>query len=87
MAKKVRSVVAPVDEEFRITRSLLDAPLAGLSHLPFHLPDFVPGNRFTQERADKLDLDPANWLWPEELKLVCWLVREHESAFAWVPME
>jgi hypothetical protein len=51
--------------------------------LPTHPPDFVPGVHFTQERADKLDLDPANWLWPDELKLICWLVRVHEKAFAW----
>jgi hypothetical protein len=32
--------------------------------------------------VDKLDLDPAKWLWPEELKLVQWLVRAHKRAFA-----
>ena len=47
VAKKVCSVVALVNEEFYITHSLPDAPLARLSHLPFHLPDFVPENRFT----------------------------------------
>ncbi|KIO04345.1 hypothetical protein M404DRAFT_26191 [Pisolithus tinctorius Marx 270] len=26
---------------------------------------------------------PADWLWPEELKLVTWLVSVHEPAFAW----
>jgi hypothetical protein len=57
--------------------------LAGIPTLPTHLPDFVPGVCFTQERADKLDLDPANWLWPDELKLIRWLVRVHEKAFAW----
>ena len=87
VVKKVCSIVALVNEEFCITCSLLDAPLARLSHLPFHPPDFVPGNCFTQECADKLGLNPTNWLWPEELKLICWLVHEHESAFAWVPME
>jgi len=46
--------------------------------LPTHPPDFVPGVRFTQERADNLDLDPANWLWPDELKLIRWLVQVHE---------
>ncbi|KIJ08134.1 hypothetical protein PAXINDRAFT_60806, partial [Paxillus involutus ATCC 200175] len=55
--------------------------------LPTHPPVFVPGECFTQERADALDLDPANWLWPEELKLVRWIVHEHETAFAWIPTE
>ncbi|KIJ05004.1 hypothetical protein PAXINDRAFT_59778, partial [Paxillus involutus ATCC 200175] len=51
--------------------------------LPTKPPDFIPGVRFTAERAEALDLDPANWLWPEELKLIQWLVRDHETAFAW----
>jgi hypothetical protein len=32
---------------------------------------------------DKLDLDPAKWLWPDELKLVCWLISTHKLMFAW----
>jgi hypothetical protein len=64
-------------------RQLPNDPLAGMPTLPTHLPDFVPGVRFTQERAENLDLDPANWLWPNELKLICWLVQVHEKAFTW----
>ena len=62
-------------------------PLVGLKPLPPYLPEFTPGTRFTQERADALDLNPTNWLWPDELKLVYWLAWEHESAFAWIPAE
>ena len=47
----------------------------------------MPGKRFTQECTDALDLDPANWLWPEEVKLVRWMVLNHETAFAWVLTE
>jgi hypothetical protein len=36
---------------------------------------------------DKLDLDPMKWLWPEELKLVCWLIHTHELAFTWEAAE
>ncbi|KIN96992.1 hypothetical protein M404DRAFT_32723 [Pisolithus tinctorius Marx 270] len=36
-----------------------------------------------EERADKFEWDPGGFLWPEELKLVKWLVRIHEKAFAW----
>jgi hypothetical protein len=53
--------------------------------LPTHPPPFVPGKRFTQERSDVLDLDPAKWLWHEELKLIRWLVLTHENAFVWEP--
>lgn len=83
VAKKVRTVSTTMPPEFRITRKLPDDPLAGMPPLPTHPPEFVPGIRFTQERLDKLDLDPAKWLWPEELKLVRWLVSAHEKAFAW----
>jgi hypothetical protein len=70
VAKKVVAVPAPLAEGFRIVRRLPDDPLAGLKPLPTKPPDFIPGVRFTAERAEALDLDPANWLWPEELKLI-----------------
>ena len=80
-------MIAPVDEEFCITQTLPDNPLSGLLPLPLHPPDFIPGIHFTQEHADSLDLDPTNWLWPEEVKLVHWIVCEHENTFAWIPTE
>jgi hypothetical protein len=83
VAKKVCTVQTTMPPEFRITRQLPNDPLAGMPTLPTHPPDFVPGVRFTQERADNLGLDPANWLWPNELKLICWLVWVHEKAFTW----
>jgi hypothetical protein len=55
-----------------------------LYHYLLTLWNFIPGVRFTQARSDTLDLDPANWLWPEELKLVQWIVLSHETAFAWI---
>jgi hypothetical protein len=87
VAKKVQSVPTVTPSEFRVVRELPPDPLIGISPLPAHPPDFIPGIHFTQARADKLDLDPANWLWPEELKLVRWLVRTHELAFAWEASE
>ena len=85
VVKKIRSVVARVDEEFCVTWTLPDDPLLGLPSLPTHPPDFIPREHFTQEHADTLDLDPVNWLWPEEVKLCRWIVHTHEKAFAWVP--
>jgi len=87
VARKVRSMLAPIDEEFRVTQSLLDDPLARMIPLPTHPPDFIPRKCFTQERADALDLDPANWLWSDEVKLVCWIVHQQEMAFTWEPLE
>ena len=68
-------------------RQLPDNPLAGLIPLPTHPPGFVPSKQFTQKHADALDLDPTNWLWPEEVKLVRWIVFDHKTTFAWVLTE
>ena len=68
----------------------LDPPgwsIAGLEALPTYLPDFVTGTRFTQDCANSLDLDLVNWLWPEEVKLVWWIVQDHELAFTWMAAE
>ena len=43
VAKKVRPVLAPLEEEYRVLRRLPDDPLAGLIPLPTHPPGFVPG--------------------------------------------
>ena len=87
VTKKICSVVARVNEEFHVTRTLPDDPLLGLPSLPTHPPDFIPRERFTQECTDALDLDLASWLWPEEVKLCGWIIHTHEKAFAWVPDE
>ncbi|KIK35870.1 hypothetical protein CY34DRAFT_40153, partial [Suillus luteus UH-Slu-Lm8-n1] len=83
VAKKVHTVPTTTPPEYHIQQRLPENPLSNLLVLPVAPPDFTPGIRFTQERVDKLDLDPAKWLWPEELKLVQWLVKEHELVFAW----
>jgi hypothetical protein len=83
VAKKVRTVPTAMPAEYRVVRQLPADPLAGLPPLPSRPPEFCPGTCFTHECADKLDLDPAKWLWPEELKLVQWLVCAHKRAFAW----
>jgi hypothetical protein len=74
VAKKVRSVPTVTPSEYHVVRELPPEPLIGISPLPAHPPDFIPGIHFMQARADKLNLDPAKWLWPEELKLVRWLI-------------
>jgi hypothetical protein len=87
VAKKVRTVPTTMPAEYRVVRQLPEDPLAGTPELPTHLPEFIPGLHFTCDHANKLDLDPANWLWPEELKLIRWLVRVHECTFTWCASE
>jgi hypothetical protein len=80
VTKKVRTMPTAMPAEYRVVHQLLADPLAGLPSLPSRPPEFCPGMRYIRERADKLDLNPTKWLWPEELKLVQWLVRAHERA-------
>ena len=87
VAKKVRPVLASLEEEYQVLRWLPDDPLAGLIPLPTHPLAFMPGKRFTQECANALDLDPTKWLWLEEVKLVWWMVLNHKTTFTWVPTE
>ena len=87
VANKVRPVLAPLKEEYHVLRWLPDDPLAGLITLPTNPLDFVPGQGFTQECANALDLKLAQWLWPEGVKLVWWMVLNLETAFAWTATE
>ena len=83
VANKVRPVPATLPEEFRIVRYEHPDPLKGLPILPAHPPPFEPGMRFTEERKQALDLNPEGFLTQDEVRLVQWMIRQHEAAFAW----
>jgi len=52
-------------------------PLQGIPELPEHSLEFEPRERYTLERKKKLDMaHEEGFLWPEERKLMHWLVRE-----------
>ena len=82
VAKKVHAIVALLEKELHITQTL-----PANQPLPSHPPHFIPGICFTQECTDHLDLDSANWVWPDEAKLVHCIVIKHEMAFIWVPTD
>jgi hypothetical protein len=82
VAKKVRMVPTTMPAEYRVVCQLPANPLASMPELPTHPLNFIPGAHFMCNNADKLDLDPVKWLWPEELKLIQWLVLTHECTFA-----
>ncbi|KIO00944.1 hypothetical protein M404DRAFT_111728, partial [Pisolithus tinctorius Marx 270] len=67
VARKVRLVPTSMPAEFWVEHWEAKDPLTNLPVLPTHPPPFVP----------------ARFLWPMELDLVWWLVREQEDAFAW----
>ncbi|KZO92159.1 hypothetical protein CALVIDRAFT_487994, partial [Calocera viscosa TUFC12733] len=83
MDRKVKPVSTTTPEDVKIGRRFPSDPLEFLPELPIFPPDFKPGLRLTQERYDALDLNKHGFLWPEELKLVSWIIQQHEMVFAW----
>lgn len=62
-------------------------PLRMLPKLPTDPPDFSPGERYTEERKGLMPVNKDGFLWPEEEKLVHYLIKIHEKAFAWTEEE
>lgn len=83
VANKVRPVATTLPEEFRIVRRAPGDPLRNLPELPRRPPEFHPQGRYTDERRKALDVGGGGFLWPEEVKLVDFLVGQHERVFAW----
>ena len=83
VALKVKPVLGTLPKRFRIIREITGDPLRGLPELPEHPPEFSLKGRYTAERKEKLDLGHmSNFLWPEERKLMHWVVAEQNQAFA-----
>lgn len=88
VALKVRPVKATLPEEFRVERNIYGDPLEGMPELATHPPEFEPEGRYTEERKAIIDKNhPEGFLWPEERKLMHYLLRKQEKAFAWSPEE
>lgn len=87
VANRVKPVATTLPEEFRIKRKIPSDPLENLPKLPTSPPDFVPGKRYTQERMEQMPVNPNNFLWSEEVKLVHHVIKVHEFAFAWTEEE
>jgi hypothetical protein len=83
VANKTRPIATTLPEEFRIVRRIPSDPLVNLPILPTHPPEFEPGARYTRERMEAMPVNKDGFLWPEEVKLVHYLIREHKYAFAW----
>ncbi|RPD67519.1 hypothetical protein L227DRAFT_464041, partial [Lentinus tigrinus ALCF2SS1-6] len=84
VAKKVKPVLAPLPDQFRIVRKIEGDPLADMPPLSPHPPPFVPTGRYTQERKDAMDkLHGGDFLWPEERALLHQLIMQQNEAFAW----
>jgi hypothetical protein len=84
---RIQPIAMQLLEEFHIVRNIIGDPLENIPVLPTHPPDFVPSLRYTQERYEKLQLNPNGFLWPEEEKLAHCLVREQEECLSWIEEE
>jgi hypothetical protein len=51
--------------------------------LPTSVPSFQPGRRYTLKRMQEQNIDPQNFLQPEEIALAHWILRENEDGLAW----
>ncbi|KAF9470609.1 hypothetical protein BDN70DRAFT_766177, partial [Pholiota conissans] len=87
VANRTKPVATTLPEEFRIERRIPGDPLANLPILPTSPPDYQPGQRYTKERMEAMAVNKDEFLWPEEEKLVHYLIRAHEQAFAWTEQE
>ena len=83
VANRTKPVATTLPEEYRIVRREHPDPLRDLPMLPTRPPDFVPGQRYTQERYEAMELDSEAFLWEEERKLVHHVIKANEMGLAW----
>lgn len=84
VALKVKPVLGTLPERFRITREILKDLLKQMSKLPERLLAFQSKEYYTLDWKEKLDTAYSKeFLWPEERKLMHWLIVEQNEAFAW----
>ncbi|KAI0069391.1 hypothetical protein K474DRAFT_1566714, partial [Panus rudis PR-1116 ss-1] len=87
VAKKVRPVVAPLPEEYRIVREIKGDPLEHKPILPTNPPRMETRGRYTEERAKVLEQKHSDFLQPEEVKLMHSFMAAHNTGFAWSESE
>ena len=70
-------------EEYHIVCCIPSDPLLSLPVLLTHPPGFIPSEKFTEERMEKMNINVTSFLWPEEEKLVLFLIKVQEAGIAW----
>ena len=88
VALKVKPVLGTLLERFRIIREIKGDSLKDIPKLLEKPPDFIPKGRYMAKRKEKLDMrHMLSFLWPEEQKLMHWVVVEQNQVFAWEDSE
>ncbi|KAA1478916.1 hypothetical protein DENSPDRAFT_757084, partial [Dentipellis sp. KUC8613] len=80
--KKIKPIAGTFPEAARVTRRIPGDPLRTLSVLSPHPTDFTPTAKISAERLEMLDINPDNFLWPEEEKLFMNVMCLNEDALA-----
>lgn len=83
VAHKVRPVATTSPETARPVRRFPEDPLASLPEISDHPPEFRPTTKLTMDRINALGILTAEFLWPEERKLVLQCLTKNEKALAW----
>lgn len=84
VADRTKPIPATLPEHFRVQRNITGDPLKDLPYLSPFPPEFTPTGRYTLENKEVIDkLHPGDFLWPEERKLMHYLMMLQEGAFAW----
>jgi hypothetical protein len=83
VTNKVKPVATTMPAHAQIICQIPKDPLLTLPTLLPNPPDFVPGNRLTQEQMDNLGIFKNTFLWPEEQKLTVHVLMNNELALAW----
>jgi hypothetical protein len=80
-------VKTTLPEEYRIVCRAHPNPLGDMPVLPFHPPKFSPGKVYTQEQYEAHNANPDGFLWPNEERLVHYMIKVQEEMFAWEEIE
>ena len=84
VAKKVRPIKTELPKHFRIERNIIGDPLSIMPKIDIaHLCDFSPTGRYTADRMQAFQERHANFLLPEEQKLLHVFMMANNQAFAW----
>ena len=86
VANKTCPVATTLPKDFRIIRLDHPDPLTDMLPLPTNPPNFAPTGRITRECHHQMEIG-KNFLLPEEIKLVEWVICAHDTAFAWTDKE
>jgi hypothetical protein len=88
VSRKVRAQLAELPEKFRIKRQIIGDPLATMPALNPNPPPFIPTERYTQERKEKIDaVHSDDFLWEQERLLLHDFMRKQDKGFAWIDSE